>query len=359
MRDRDGEDAEEFSSDDEQEESLERKLARLRREIAEVKGEVEQRKTGDGSKQVLNGEDTHDIEALNELLETVRPTSGFGEEQGAAARLTKRLAAAASAPSAPSSKLAPSSQQTQPSSSTDAPTTYTLTYAPIYNPSHTLSKVTSFETRLSALEAALGIDSLPLPTQDRPTAKPLLPTLDTLDRQLTTLTTSTDSSLDTLSRRVRQLISDTQTLESARKAARAAATEEPSTSVPSAKSTADVHSPEATALADPDNVAKIHALYGTLPTIESLAPLLPATLDRLRSLRALHADAGMASQTLRRVEERQESVREEIGEWRDGLDKVEKAVQDGAGRTRENAAVVEGWVRELEGRVEKLREVGS
>ena len=57
---------------------------------------------------------------------------------------------------------------------------------------------------------------------------------------------------------------------------------------------------------------------------------------------------------MRRVEELQESVREEIRGWREGLEKAEKAVGEGGGRMKENAAVVEGWVRDLEGRREKL-----
>ena len=362
MRAQDGKNGDGSSSDSEEEESLQRKLARLRREIAEVKGEVEKQKLGNGVQRELDGEGTQEFEALEQLLETVRSTSGFGGERGAASRLTKRLAAATSSPSAPPSKSAPSSQRAQSAPTTDSSTTYTLTYAPTYNSNHTLSKVTAFEARLSALESALGIDSLPLPTQDRPTAKSLLPTLDILDRQLNALTTSTDSSLDSLSRQIRQLTSDAESLESARKAAANAATitgQERSTSGPSSQDPTNTQGPNAAALSDPDNIAKIHALYGTLPTIESLAPLLPATLDRLRSLRALHADAGTASQTLARVEERQQSVREEIREWREGLEKVEKVVGEGAGRMKENAAVLEGWVRELEGRADKLGGVST
>ena len=59
------------------------------------------------------------------------------------------------------------------------------------------------------------------------------------------------------------------------------------------------------------------------------------------------------------MEQRQESVRKEIGEWRAGLERVEGAVREGGKGMRENAEVVEGWVRELEGRVRGLGEGGK
>ena len=337
-------------------------MARLRREIAEVKGEVERQKSqgSDKTKVVVVVDELWDIDALSEVLGTVDPTSGFeGRADGAAARLARQLDAASTNLQATTAKSPPKTQSSYPAQGADpTSTTYTFHYAPDYNPTHTLSKVTSFDTRLSTLESLLGIDTLPLPTQLHPPSKPLLPTLDTLSRQLTTLTTSTDTSLDTLSRRVRQLTTETQSLETARKAAtKALATqqEEKASSTSELQTTAankDTIPPET--LTDPDNLAKIHALYGTLPIVDALAPLLPPTLDRLRSLRTLHAEAAQANQTLQGVEERQEGVKEEIQAWTAGLEEVERAVGEAAGRMKENAGVIEGWVRGLEGRVEKL-----
>ena len=45
---------------------------------------------------------------------------------------------------------------------------------------------------------------------------------------------------------------------------------------------------------------------------------------------------------------------DEILMWREGLEKVEKVVGEGEGRIKGNMEVVEGWVRELEGRMDKL-----
>ena len=82
--------------------------------------------------------------------------------------------------------------------------------------------------------------------------------------------------------------------------------------------------------------------------------MLPPLLDRLRSLRAIHADAATASDTLDRIEQEQVDLTEELKQWRDGLEKIEGAVKDGDTAIKGNMKVMEGWVKELEERVAKL-----
>ena len=191
---------------------MERKLARLRREVAEVKDEFERRKEKprENASQETRDE-TASLDTLSHLLDSVGSTTTDGEAS-AASRLTRRLASVSRPNGHPvDGKPAESAQQDRISS------TYTVTYAPKYQEDHTLSKVSDFDSRLALIEAALGIDTIPLPTQDRSTSKAVIPTLNSLDKQLTTLSTSTDSSLDTISRRVRQLTHDAEKLELARK----------------------------------------------------------------------------------------------------------------------------------------------
>lgn len=343
-------------SSDEEVESLERKLARLRKEVAEVKEDFEQRraKNEDGATQESRHE-AESLDTLSQVLESVDPPEADGSE-GAATRLTKRLLAATKPPGTsvnsvnsvisvdgPRSKLA---QQTAASS------TYTVTYAPTYQEQHTLSKVSDFDSRLTLIEAALGLDAIPLPTQDRSPSKAILPALDTLDKQLATLSTSTDTSLDKVSRSVSQLMQGAEKLEQARKAAKAAQ----DALSPSSEEFPSLDGPAkgADALDDPEQRSKINALYGTLSTIESLAPLLPSVLDRLRSLRSFHADAATASLTLTKLETQQEDMKQELQGWREGLKKVENAMKQGEQTVRGNTEIVEGWVKELEERMRKL-----
>ena len=328
-------------------------MARLRREVAEVKDEFERRKEKprDGIAQETT-DDAATLDALGQVLVSVDTTATKGEA-GAASRLTRRLASVSQVNGQPLDGKPAKTTQNDGSSST-----YTVTYASRYKEDHALSKVSDFDSRLALIEAALGIDAIPLPTQDGSTTKAVIPTLEILDKQLTTLTTSTDSSLDTLSRRVRQLTHDTEKLEQARKSAKAAqeALRQEALS-PNGKGGRSPPANTGTMLSeieDPESVSKINALYGTLSTIESLAPLLPSVLDRLRSLRTLHADAATSSQTLAKVESRQEAMQEELQGWREGLEKVERAMEQGEQTMKGNTEMVEAWVKELEERMRKL-----
>lgn len=336
---------------DEEEESLERKLARLRREVAEVQEDFEKAgKLKEGA--AGESKDKQDsLDTLSKVLDSVGSSSAVRHD-GAAGRLAQRLVSE----SKPSLPLEDGAAKEPPESNgADS----TISY-PSRHQDYNLSKVSEFDSRLALIEAALGIDAISLPTQDRSAAKAVIPSLDTLNKQFIILTTSTDSSLDAVSRRIRQLTQNAEKLEQTRKAAKAAqeALQQEALS-PSSVDTRlsdakDV--PKYPEIEDAETTAKINALYGTLSTIESLAPMLPSVLDRLRSLRSIHANAAMASQTLARVESRQEDMKQELQGWREGLEKVEGAMVEGEKTMKGNTEMVEGWVKELE---ERMRNLGQ
>ena len=337
-------------SSDEEAESLERKLARLQKEIAEVKGEFEQRRANkeDGATQESHRE-VESLNTLSQILETVDPPN-TDSSAGAASRLSKRLMAA-NEPSRTSVNSV-DGLGSQPALQAADTSTYTVTYESAYQEEHALSKIPDSDSRLALIETALGLDAVPLPTQDRSHWKAVLPTLNTLDKQLGTLSNSTDTSLDKASRGVKQLVQDTEKLEQARKAAKIAQ----DALSPSSEDFSSLNGPTkgAGVLDDPEQRSKINALYGTLSTIESLAPLLPSVLDRLRSLRSFHADAATASLTLSKLETRQEDMKQELQGWREGLKKVESTMGQGELTVKENTETVEGWVKELEERMRKF-----
>ncbi len=327
--------AEEYGdfSDDEDGESLERKLARLKREIEEVKEEYGKRQAkndGDADKVVDLGQDVTDLNKMLEGLSIQRSLTS----KNVGGKFAKDLGTGIRANGPP-----------QTFQRNGEPATYTITYAPTYQQSHALAKAADFDMRLALLEKALGISAADLPslTADG-IPKPILPTLDTLQRQIAVISESTPASLDSISRRVRALTQEAERLDESRKAAKAAQ---------------DVLRAAGGDLASEDGeeseqVAKINALYGTLSTIENLAPLLPSLLDRLRSLRAIHADAATAGRSLDRVEKQQAEMAEDIKKWREGVEKVEDALQKGESITTGNMKVVEGWVKELEQKMERL-----
>jgi nuclear migration protein JNM1 len=165
----------------------------------------------------------------------------------------------------------------------------------------------------------------------------VLPTLTSLAQKLAVIGSATPSSIDALSRRVRALTAETEKMTAAKEAARAA--------TPGGDGERED---------DDEQAAKINALFGTLATIEGLAPLLPGVLERMRSLRKVHADAAGAAGEMEEALRRQEEMGREIEKWRVGLERVEEAVREGERVGGENVKTVEGWVRELEGRVKAL-----
>jgi nuclear migration protein JNM1 len=333
-------------SDEEDGESLERKLARLRREIEEVKEEFGKRNY---EKQKANGKsgDVDDVVgedeavSLSKMLDSISVSHG-STNGSAGARLAKSLGS--------------STKSTEPPQTANTPqkggeaTTYTVTYAPDYQQSHTFARAADFDNRLTLLEKALGITSTAIPAFDsKGVPMAVLPTLDRLQRQITVITEASPSSLDSISRRVRTLTQEAERLDEARKSAKAAQEELRAANGDTPTKTGDGEDG-----GDSEHIAKINALYGTLSTIENLAPILPSLLDRLRSLRAIHTDAATASETLDRVAKRQEDMATDIKKWREGLEKVEQAMKQSETVMGGNMKVVEGWVKDLEERMARF-----
>jgi len=348
------------SSDDE-DEAFEEKVARLRREVEEVRLEAERREAekdgiaGKGTDQGSNGAGDKDALAqLSDVLRRVqassdasiyRPQPSMGsqkEERG--------LELMASYPDGTSVTIA------------DEPDTQTATpvhYRANEDTQRVLTIAADFEARMASLENALGINTTALAQlSTTQSSKPILPALDLLEKQISILSTTTIPSLDSIHRQIQQLTQASERLTEARKAATAAqeARKEKSGSL-SATTLQDPRgedTPTGALLEDPELIVKIDALYTHLTTIEALGPLLPSVLERLRSLQILHANAGAASEGLTALEQRQAQMSEELGTWREGLERVEKAVRRGREVSGGNMEVLEGWVRDLEGRMEEV-----
>lgn len=312
-------------SDDSEGETLERKIARLKREIQEAKEEYgkQTEEAGEPSSQ----QDT-ELATLSQALEglSTQPEEALGSRARSVKPVREPIKA----------------EEGVPSSAVDN-ATYTVTYAPSYEQSHALAKAADFDWRLSLLEKTIGISSTATPDLvGNGLPRAIIPTLETLQNQIMTLSEASTSSLDSISRRVRTLTQEAEQLEKSRKAAKLAQDE---------LSSAGGSTPE------PDNAdqtVKVNSLYGTLPTIESLTPLLPPLLDRLRSLRAIHADAATAGETLERIEASQSEMASELKQWREGLGKIEQAMSEGETSMSKNMGVIEGWVKELETKVARL-----
>ncbi|KAI5247245.1 hypothetical protein E4T43_02130 [Aureobasidium subglaciale] len=304
-----GQDGEDYDSEDENE-SLQRKLARLDREVQEVQNELDKRKSESGEPQ------THpeDEDMAAKLANLSTALHGMRQSQSAQSRLNRQLTTSTTAKA--EAVTIPETTRTEEATKETADT-------------QALNKVADFDARLALLERQLGITSLDTPEASTTTSTftPIIPTISLLDRQLALLTSSSSQShIDTLNQKLQQ--------------------QQQANPTTTSDGLQEAHSPE--------DMAKLRALYALLPTLTSLSPTLSPLLTRLRSLRTLHANAVTASQTLDDVERRQDEADKEIREWRDGLKKVEEAVARAESGMLENSAAVEVWVKELEERVQTL-----
>jgi len=348
-------------------ETLPRKLARLRWEAEEIQLELDKRKEQPALKD--GAEDEEDLEdgvlKLSEILDTLhmKSRSNNGASRTAEAPLSRQL-----------HEAAPSGMNTQVERSQESENSARA------EPSQTstTAAIAAFADRLSSLESALGLGSVPLTNE----SNSILPTLASLSTQITTLSTTlastslqasststssygrsqTSSSiphLDAVASRLRNLTSESDKLALSRKRAleslhdlQEARIRLP-TSFNSASAQSDPPRDQAASLFE-DSSAKIAALYATLPTIQDLQPLLPVVLERLRSLHVLHADAAGAKSDLEEVVNQQAATSQEIERWRKGLEDVEAKMAEYQKVVSGNTEVIGKMVEDIEERLARL-----
>lgn len=295
----------------EEEESLEQRITRLRREVEECRV-LAREEGGEG------GEDAGDASLLGETEGLKKVLEGL--QGGRTARQIRRAE--------------PIAQTTRVNGGDETEE----------QDGNATERIAEFDSRLAALERSLGLSSVD-GTSLEAVNNPVLPSLTLLDQQLNALmTASSITNLEAASTRLAKL------REEAERTAFAAA--EPSQNGEST-GTSTPTSPIASAYSLPD-LQKLQDLYTLLPNLQRLSPTVPALLDRLRSLRALHAGAANASAELEELEKSQAEFGTELREWKEGLTRVEDAMKATDEANGRNGKVVQGWVRELEGRVKAL-----
>lgn len=331
------------------------RIARLKREVEEVQSEI---MSTDAVKEDVEGaeilsrrrrSERESIAKLSRILTSLQlpkiDLTDYTQNEDSTAMSTVQDQQQAEERSAKAPRSIPTSVQTHSDTS------------------RVLSKATILESRLSLLEAALGVSSTLLPESSATTPrsnKPVLSHIATLEAQMSTLTSTTIPSLDSMRAQIDTLSTSTARLTEARSAAasaQAALLAAQTSRSPDFDAVLREARTATAAVDDPTLVAQVGSLYDALPTIEALAPLLPAVLERLRSLRAVHTDAVAASGNLAELEKTQAGMGAEIAKWREGLEKLEGALSSGGDVTNSNREVVEAWVRDLEARMDTMMEL--
>lgn len=314
---------------DEEKETFEAKLVRVKRELLELENEYERRvETGDKS-QIEEIDPKQQMEYIANKVDAIYAMRRGGA-RGPEAQLDRTVQKFQDyKPFDPSPRITRAIAKQPPLPGTQIQRNQ-LEYV--------LNQAADFDKRISQLENNLGLNGNTMPElSDRPSF-PVFATLQTLEQTLGLLGDASTNSLEGAIQQIRKLTADAEQLKATREdTARAGSV-----------------SGDSNAPAYPDQEAKINALYGTLPSIDKLSPILPLILERLRTLRLVHTSAWQADEVLSELEKRQSKQEEEIKKWERQLVIVEKDMEKCTTTMHNNIKVVGDDVKKIEARVEKL-----
>lgn len=318
---------------DEEQESFSQKLMRVKRELQELEDEYEQRKQS-GDKTKIEERDAKEVmDLISDKVDEIY-ASRRGGVRGAEPLLDRTIQKFNDyEPFAPSSKITAAIANQPPLPGTQIQKSQL---------EHVLSQAADFDQRITQMENSLGLNGNTIPEMSEDSTFPVFTTLQRLEQTLGAIGDASTNNLDGASQQIRKLIEEAEDLKEARlEASRAGSSD------------------DGKAVTTPDQEAKINALYGTLPSIDKLSPVLPLVLERLRTLRLVHTSAWQADEVLTELESRQSKQEEEIQNWEKQLELVEEDVKKHEKAMQGNVKVVGDDIKMLEEKIAKLLASGQ
>ncbi|KAH7399490.1 dynactin-like protein subunit 2 [Pyrenochaeta sp. MPI-SDFR-AT-0127] len=314
---------------DEEEESFAKKLLRIKRELAGLESEYERRLDA-GDKSKIEEQDPKEIlEIIASKVDTIY-AAHKGGARGAEAILDRTVQKFDGyEPFKPSSKISKAIANQPPLPGTQVQRNQ-LDYV--------LAQAAEFDKRITQLENSLGLNGNTMPELSDKAPFPVFTTLTRLEQTVGLIGDASTNNLDAVTQQIKKLTADAEHLKEVRTEASRAGTNEGETK----------------AIAYPDQEAKINALYGALPSIDKLSPIIPLVLERLRTLRLVHTSAWQADEVLSELELRQSRQEDEIKRWERQLEIVEKDVKKSETAMVNNIKIVGNDVKMLEDKVAKL-----
>jgi len=327
-------DLEDEDSDDDSDEAVTRRIARLQLEVEEVRSIVEKRNLG---KDVTDKstEDAAGVEKLTKALKTIQTSQQLA--QSAHAKLVKLLDHDGNMKSKDDDLE--NGQRPEPINPNNP-----------HIDSTTLVKIANFDSRLAALETSLGLSTIDISNRTSTSILPLLPTLSSFEKQLSLLTSTSAFLPDNDDVSSTSLIPNYD--------------DKFSTLQSSIKNTAQSKSLSANVMngsiaedkgilttSDVDSLRNVLKL---LPTLTNLSPIIGPLLNRLRSLNLLHVDSARSVTALDELEKQQERTDVEIKSWKQGLEMTRQSIERAEGGYKENVIQVEKWIKELEARITSI-----
>lgn len=302
------------------EETVEKKLARLRRELEEIRLELldEQKEKMNSMEEGMVHKSFADLNELDHQITELQNQA----KKSAIATLEKRLQEFSLANLAKEEDR--EGNMMEMNHSENQSLKYTLDYNPKYKEKYTELNLSELENRLTVLEKSLGINHMHSYTLQAP----ILPTLSHLNKKIMLLT-SNKSYIDLITKKVKDLVAEMEILHEK-------------------KSKIDSDTNESTTISQEE---KIDALYSNLETIQNISCILPNLLDRLKALRIVHADAATVTTGLKDCTERQNIIQDEMIELKQTLERVEFAIKESKNTIQSNMTEIEKMVQEIEKKI--------
>ncbi|KAF1832962.1 hypothetical protein BDW02DRAFT_570549 [Decorospora gaudefroyi] len=314
---------------DEEEEGFARKLLRIKRELAGLEDEYEKR-VENGDKSKIEEQDPKEmLELIASKVDTIY-AAHKGGARGAQAILDRTVQKFDSyTPFEPSPKLSKAIAKQPPLPGTQVQKSQ-LEFV--------LNQAVEFDKRITQMENNLGLNGNTMPELNDTTPFPVSSTLTRLEQTMGLIGDASTNNLDTVMQNVKKLVAEAEHLKEVRQEA----------------AQADASSSDNKVATYPDQETKINALYGTLPSIDKLSPLLPLVLERLRTLRLVHTSAWQADEVLTELERRQSTQEQEIKKWARQLEIVEKDMKKAEATMVNNIKIVGNDVKMLEEKMGRL-----
>lgn len=314
---------------DEEGESFASKLVRIKRELAALESDYEQRlDEGDNSK-VEEQDPKQMLEVMASKVDTIY-AAHKGGARGAEAILDRTVQKfSAYEPFKPSPKITQALENQPPLPGSQVQKNQLESV---------LNQAADFDKRIAQLEDNLGLNGNTMPDLSDKAIHPVFVTLEKLEQTVGLIGDASTNNLDTVSQHIRKLTADAEHL----KDVRGDEVSHPTTNGESKQASQN------------DQESKVNALYGTLPAIDKLSPVLPLVLERLRTLRLVHTSAWQANEVLTELEKRQADQEFEIQKWERQLEIIERDMKKSEEAMLKNVKIVGNDVRMLEEKMAKL-----
>lgn len=307
---------------DEEKESFSRKLLRVKRELEELENEYKER-VASGDKSKIEERDPKEIiEFISDKVDDIYAMRRGGV-RGAGPQLDRTIDKFNSyTPFGPSERLSKAIANQPPLPGSQIQRSQ-LEFV--------LDQARRFDERLTKLESNLGLNGNTMPDIGDKAPFPVFTTLERIEQTVGLVGDASQGSLEEAGARIKEMIADAERLKELR-----------------AEASRDGES------SNPEQEAKINALYGTLPSLDKLSPILPMALERLRTLRLVHTGAWAAEDVLTELENRQSQQEAEIKQWTTSVQGVEEDLKACEVAMQNNMHIVGDWVKNIEQRVAKL-----